>query len=61
MAEQLEEHALTDARNNALEEAAREAERRVIEYSDIDVLDTREERVRIAARIRRLKKEYQHG
>jgi hypothetical protein len=46
--------AIEQARAEALEEAAREAERGVVEYRAIDEMDMRPTRVRIASRIRAL-------
>lgn len=43
------------ARNEAIEEAAKEAERQIIEYEEIDILDKTPERLRIARRIRALR------
>lgn len=43
---------LRDVREEEREACAREAERNIIEYAEIDVLDTTPERLRIARRIR---------
>jgi hypothetical protein len=41
-------------KREGIEAAARESERALIEYSEIDILDTTPERLRIARRIRAL-------